>query len=215
MQETNIWVYAIGLLAQLFFSARILYQWIVSEKAGKVLSPPGFWIMSVLGSYLLFIYGVLRDDFAIILGQLIAYYIYLWNLNIQGIWKRIAEPIKVLLILTPVVAVGYMLRDTGVFINTFFHNKDVPLWLLIFGSAGQVIFALRFIYQFFYSAIRNESILPAGFWVMSLLGSSIIIIYAIFRLDPILILGQSFGFIAYTRNLMIAFKEKKIEAYEE
>ncbi|MDD4008677.1 MAG: lipid-A-disaccharide synthase N-terminal domain-containing protein, partial [Fermentimonas sp.] len=77
MQTSSFCVYAVGFLAQIFFSARILYQWFASEKAGKVLSPPAFWVFSILGSFLLFIYGVLRSDFAIILGQFISYYIYL------------------------------------------------------------------------------------------------------------------------------------------
>lgn len=215
MQESNIWIYAVGLFAQIFFSARILYQWIASEKAGKVLSPPAFWIFSILGSYLLFIYGVLRNDFAIILGQFITYYIYLWNLNMQGKWKKIAIVIKLILILTPLIATALMLRDISGFTDTFLKNEYVPLWLLIFGSAGQVIFALRFIYQFLYSAIRHESTLPVGFWIISLVGSSIIISYAIFRKDPILILGQSFGFFAYIRNLMIAYSNRKTCAYED
>ena len=50
--------------------------------------------------------------------------------------------------------------------------------------------------------------LPTGFWGISLFGSSVIIAYGIFRLDPVLILGQSFGFVAYIRNLVIGFKEK-------
>ncbi|MFA7040647.1 MAG: lipid-A-disaccharide synthase N-terminal domain-containing protein, partial [Proteiniphilum sp.] len=57
MEAGNIWIFAIGFLAQIFFSARILYQWIATEKAGRILSPPAFWILSILGSYLLFIYG--------------------------------------------------------------------------------------------------------------------------------------------------------------
>ncbi|MDD4631811.1 MAG: lipid-A-disaccharide synthase N-terminal domain-containing protein [Proteiniphilum sp.] len=215
MQGSNVWIFGLGFLSQLFFSARILYQWIASEKAGKVLSPPAFWILSIAGSYLLFIYGVLRNDFAIILGQFVSYYIYLWNLKMQGQWKKIAESIKILLILTPIVAIGIMLRDASGFFDTFFNNKDVPLWLLIFGSVGQVIFALRFIYQFLYSAVRHESILPVGFWIISLVGSIIIISYALFRKDPVLILGQSFGFVAYIRNLMIAYKSRKITVYEE
>jgi len=215
MQVNNIWIFAIGFLAQIFFSARILYQWFVSEKAGKVLSPPAFWILSVLGAYILFIYGVLRDDFSIILGQFISYYIYLWNLKMQGQWKKIGDVFKVLLILTPIAAVGLMLRDLSGFIETFFNNKDVPLWLLIFGSAGQTIFSLRFIYQFLFSVKHHESTLPIGFWIISLLGSSIIVSYAIFRQDPVLLLGQLFGFIAYIRNIMIALKTKKISAYED
>src|SRR5690606_22145466 len=128
MQETQIWVFGIGLLAQLFFSARVLYQWIVTEKAKKVLSPPAFWILSILGSFLLFVYGALRNDFAIILGQFLSYYVYLWNLNLQGIWKRIIGVVKVVLLLTPLAAIAYMLRDLSAFDLTFFHNKDIPLW---------------------------------------------------------------------------------------
>jgi lipid-A-disaccharide synthase-like uncharacterized protein len=94
------------------------------------------------------------------------------------------------------LATGFMLRDLSGFTDTFLHNKAVPLWLLLFGSAGQVIFALRFIYQFLYSAAHHQSVLPLGFWLISLLGSSIIVAYALFRLDPVLILGQSFGFVA-------------------
>jgi lipid-A-disaccharide synthase-like uncharacterized protein len=96
----------------------------------------------------------------------------------------------------------------------FFHNKDIPLCLLIFGSSGQIIFSLRFIYQWVYSLYHRESVLPLGFWVLSLIGSSIIIIYAIFRLDPILLLGQSFGFVAYIRNIMIGNRSKKIKLDE-
>jgi lipid-A-disaccharide synthase-like uncharacterized protein len=215
MQETQIWVFGIGLLAQLFFSARVLYQWIVTEKAKKVLSPPAFWILSILGSFLLFVYGALRNDFAIILGQFLSYYVYLWNLNLQGIWKRIIGVVKVVLLLTPLAAIAYMLRDLSAFDLTFFHNKNIPLWLLIFGSSGQIIFSLRFIYQWVYSLYHRESVLPLGFWVLSLIGSSIIIIYAIFRLDPILLLGQSFGFVAYIRNIMIGNRSKKIKLDED
>ena len=52
------------------------------------------------------------------------------------------------------------------------------------------------------------SALPLGFWIISLAGSSAIIAYGIFRKDPVLILGQSFGIVAYIRNLMIGLSEK-------
>ena len=214
MQATHYWIYAIGFTAQLLFSARLLHQWIVTERAKKVVSPPAFWILSIVGSFLLFIYGVLRDDFAIILGQYISYYIYLWNLNMQGLWKKISTLLKVFLLLTPIVVTVIMLRDLSVFTSVFFQNKNIPLWLLIFGSAGQVIFALRFIYQFVYSASHRESTLPAGFWIISLIGSFTIISYAIFRLDPVLLLGQSFGFAVYIRNLIIGNQNKKLELNE-
>lgn len=209
MQETAIWVFAIGFLAQAFFSARIIYQWVVTEKAKKIISPPIFWILSIFGSYLLFIYGVLRNDFAIIFGQFIAYYIYLWNLNIQGIWKRLNVLIKILLLVTPAAAILYLMRDMSVFSAIYFRQENIPLWLVLFGSAGQVLFTFRFIYQWVYSIHRHQSILPIGFWIISLLGSAIIVIYGIIRHDPVLILGQSVGFVAYIRNIMIGIKENK------
>ena len=51
-------IYVVGFLAQLFFSARILLQWILSERAKKVISPTIFWQLSLVGSYLLFLYGI-------------------------------------------------------------------------------------------------------------------------------------------------------------
>ena len=208
MQGTTIWIYGIGFLAQIFFSARILYQWIVTEKAKKIISPPIFWILSIFGSYLLFIYGVLRNDFAIIFGQFIAYYIYLWNLNMQGIWKQIPLTVRTILIITPVIAVALLMRDMNAFTTLFFRQKDIPIWLLIFGSAGQVLFTFRFIYQWIYSAHLHRSVLPIGFWIISLLGSGIIVAYGIIRHDPVLILGQSVGFVAYVRNIMIGLQAK-------
>lgn len=70
-------VFVIGFLAQALFSARILVQWIMSERARRVLSPTIFWVLSLLASCLLCFYGWLRDDFAIVIGQVIAYYIYI------------------------------------------------------------------------------------------------------------------------------------------
>ena len=199
-------IYVIGFLAQVFFSARILLQWILSERAKKVISPAIFWQLSIVGSYLLFVYGWLRDDFAIILGQIVSYYIYIWNLDKKHQWKKLPFIIRTLLLLTPVVAILYMLKDESAFVDQFFRNEKIPLWLLIYGSMGQIIFTLRFVYQWIYSKRKDESLLPIGFWVISLLGALIIVSYAIYRRDPVLILGQSTGLIAYSRNIYLSRK---------
>lgn len=119
-------IYAIGFLAQGFFSARILVQWIMSERARKVLSPSLFWIFSIAGSYLLCLYGVLRQDFAIVLGQFISYYVYLWNLKAKGIWANTRLWLRTLLIATPLIALIAAAFHAEAFIDSFFHNKDVP-----------------------------------------------------------------------------------------
>lgn len=204
--------YFIGFLSQGFFSARILFQWILSEKAKKVLSPVMFWILSLAGSYLMFIYGWMRDDFSILLGQMISYYIYIWNLYEQGVWSRMHVVLKGLLFLTPLVAVAFVCEHAGEFIATFLHNDKIPFALLLLGSLGQVIFTLRFVYQFIYSARRKESLLPVGFWIMSLVGSLLIVIYGLIRRDPVLVLGQSVGFVAYFRNIVLDRKSAEHEA---
>lgn len=202
-------VTAIGFLAQALFSARILVQWIMSERARKVLSPTLFWVLSLIASCLLCLYGWLRDDFAIVLGQVCSYYIYVWNLRIKGAMRPLPVPFRILIVLIPLLLILPVAHDAPRACLRFFRNPDIPFWLLLYGSAGQLIFTFRFIYQWFCSVRRHRSVLPAGFWIISLLGSLVIVSYAIFRLDLVLIVGQSFGLVAYSRNLWIGAHEAR------
>lgn len=199
--------YIVGFLAQGFFSARILIQWILSERSKRLESPTAYWVCSIIGSWLLFVYGYLRNDFSIILGQFISYYIYLWNLDRKGVWSIIHIMLRTLLVLTPFIAAAALaLHDASAFVAAFFDNDQIPSWLLAFGSMGQIVFTLRFVYQWLYSRRHGESALPIGFWVMSLMGSAMIVVYGIIRLDPVLILGQAVGFVAYSRNIVIGLR---------
>ena len=212
MTASQILIYCIGLLAQALFSARILVQWIKSEKAGKVVSPTLFWILSLVASFLFFIYGWLREDFSLMLGQFIGYYVYIWNLHAKGVWKKMGSAGRVvvaLLLMTPGFAVGAICSNWEAACATLFKNEGIPLWLVIFGSIGQLIFSVRFLYQFIYSSRLGESVLPRGFWIISAVGAGIILTYGIIRLDPVVILAQSFGLCSYTRNLIIWKKEHK------
>lgn len=201
--ENYFGIVSIGLLAQLLFSARILVQWILSERAGRVLSPTIFWVLSLAASVLLCLYGWLRDDFSIVLGQFIGYYVYLWNLKLKGVMKQLPVVLKAVLLLLPVLVVVEVMDNAGDFVNTFFRNSNMPLWLLVWGISGQVIFTMRFVYQWYYSYRFGESVLPAAFWAISLAGSLLIVTYGMVRLDVVLILGQSFGIAAYSRNLYL------------
>lgn len=207
----SIWILGVGFLAQGLFFARFLVQWILSEKARQVLSPVIFWQLSMGASFLLFVYGWLRDDFAILIGQLFSYYIYIWNLKIQARWQQIPGILRFIFSVTPLAAISWLLFDWQESIMRLFQNESIPIPLLIWGTAGQVIFTLRFIYQWLYSRKRNESILPAGFWIISMFGAMIILSYALFRHDPVLIIGQATGIFVYSRNLFILKKsEEKI-----
>ena len=146
---------------------------------------------------------MIRNDFSIILGQFISYYIYLWNLNANGIWTKIKSLTRVFLFILPLVATVFLLNDAHEYSESFFNNHDIPVWLVVFGSVGQVMFTLRFVYQFIFSHRRHVSVLPRGFWIISLAGSGMIITYGIIRLDAVLIIGQAFGFVIYIRNLIL------------
>jgi len=205
--EENALVYALGLVAQSLFSARMIVQWVMSERARKVVSPTIYWVLSLLASYIFFIYGWLREDFSLMLGQVIGYFSYIWNLKAKGLWNKIFQPwrsiVIIQLVLTPVVAMALLLRNPAEVFETLFNNEQIPLWLVLFGSTGQVIFSFRFLYQAIYSSRKGESLLPEGFWLISLTGATIILVYGIIRVDPVVILAQSFGLVTYIRNLII------------
>jgi len=205
--SSGLFVYLIGFSAQILFSARLLVQWIQSEKVKKVLTPELFWELSLLASFLLFLYGWLRDDFAIMLGQSITYFIYIRNMQLQGSWKKIPLFLQIFLWIFPVLVVTYSYNNHQIDIHRLFKNKDIPLTLLLWGSLGQILFTFRFVYQWIYSERIKVSSLPLGFWLLSLTGSLMILSYAIFRKDPVLLLGQLFGFIIYSRNIMIGLKQ--------
>lgn len=199
----DILILLVGLSAQLLFSIRTLVQWIASEKAKKVLSPVLFWQLSLLASFIFCMYGWLRNDFAIVLGQLIAYYIYIWNLKIENNWQQLNPVVRFLAYAMPIAALLYVCSDIQSSYDKLFHQDDLPLSLILFGSAGQLIFVFRFIYQWWYSKQLQRSVLPFKFWLISLIGASIIFTYGIIRFDIVLMLGQSFGLIVYIRNMVL------------
>ena len=106
-------VYSIGFTAQFFFAGRTIFQWLDSESKQKVTSPSAYWGLSVIAAWLMFVYGVLRDDFSIILGQFISYFVYLWNLDAKGVWKKLSILLKALLLATPAVALVLMMQGTS------------------------------------------------------------------------------------------------------
>ena len=205
-------VFLIGIAAQILFSGRLLVQWIASERAKKVLSPTLFWQMSMAASFMLCVYGWLRNDFAIIAGQLISYYIYIWNLRAKKAWDTMPAVLRAVVSYLPVAAVCWFVIDWRETAEHLFQQENIPGWLIVFGTVGQFTFTLRFIYQWRDSARAGESLLPTTFWLISLLGSGMIIAYAIIRRDPVLILGQSTGLVVYLRNIMISRRAARRES---
>lgn len=204
-------IYSVGFLAQLLFSSRLVVQWITSEKSKRVVTPTIFWTLSLVASFLLFVYGYLRDDFAIMLGQSLTYFIYIRNLQLQNQWKKIPVFLRYMLLFAPLFIGVFYFNNNRIDVNIFFKNEAISLWLLSLGIVSQVIFTLRFVYQWIYSEKRKDSSLPSGFWALSLIGSLLILSYAILREDPVLFVGHLLGAVIYSRNLIIGRAELKTE----
>ena len=81
------------------------------------------------------------------------------------------------------------------------------IWIAI-GLFGQLLFSCRFLVQWITSERMKKSVIPIAFWYLSIGGSVTLLSYAIYRTDPVFILGQAGGLIIYLRNLMLIHKEK-------
>ncbi|MDH5575179.1 MAG: lipid-A-disaccharide synthase N-terminal domain-containing protein [Nitrospirota bacterium] len=82
------------------------------------------------------------------------------------------------------------------------------MWVGI-GFVGQGLFFGRWLLQWVVSERKAESQIPVAFWYMSLIGSVIVLAYAIHRLDPVFIAGQSVGTLVYVRNIMLVHRAPK------
>ena len=81
-------------------------------------------------------------------------------------------------------------------------TKDPTVWLAI-GFLGQAIFTARFVVQWVASEKCRNSVVPVTFWWLSLLGGSILLAYASYKRDPVILVGQSMGLFVYVRNLVL------------
>ncbi len=78
--KLDVWFLLLGLPAQLAFGARFLVQWIVSERRKTSVVPVAFWYLSVAGGFGLLVYGIIRNEPVLILGNAMGSFIYIRNL---------------------------------------------------------------------------------------------------------------------------------------
>ena len=73
--------------------------------------------------------------------------------------------------------------------------------MIVVGFAGQGLFAMRFILQWLSSEKQAKSVIPVAFWYFSIGGGAVLLLYAVWRQDPVIICGQGLGLFIYLRNL--------------
>jgi lipid-A-disaccharide synthase-like uncharacterized protein len=85
-------------------------------------------------------------------------------------------------------------------------------WLVILGFAAQGLFTMRFVVQWIASERAGRSVIPMAFWLFSIGGGLLLLVYALYRKDPVFIAGQAFGVFVYLRNLFFVMRERKTVA---
>ena len=93
----------------------------------------------------------------------------------------------------------------GFLIDIFVTNFD---WWIILGFVAQLMFTGRFLVQWIASEQEGRSVIPIAFWFFSIAGGLLLLAYALYRRDPVFILGQAFGVFVYLRNLYLIMKER-------
>ena len=94
-------------------------------------------------------------------------------------------------------AVGGYLHDV------FIGNAD---WGILVGYTAQMMFAMRFVVQWIASERAGRSVVPMTFWIFSIGGGLMLLGYALYRKDPVFIIGQAFGVFVYLRNLQFVLR---------
>jgi lipid-A-disaccharide synthase-like uncharacterized protein len=107
-----------------------------------------------------------------------------------------------------------MLISIGQAISSVFYDAFVAkfdFWL-VFGVCAQLLFAARFLVQWITSERAGKSVIPFAFWIFSMGGGLMTLVYGIVKREPVIILGQGLSTIIYVRNIMLIMKERKSDS---
>lgn len=95
--------------------------------------------------------------------------------------------------------------------NAVASVSQINGWVVV-GFIGQGLFTARFLTQWIASERARRSIVPAAFWLFSLGGGVTLLAYALYRQDPVFIVGQAAGLLIYARNLHFLLRERRARA---
>lgn len=104
-----------------------------------------------------------------------------------------------------------MLIDVMNALGAYLHDVFVLKldgWVVL-GFVAQAMFTMRFVVQWIASERARRSVIPLGFWLFSIGGGILLLIYALYRKDPVFIVGQAFGVFVYVRNLYFVKLERR------
>ncbi len=91
-------------------------------------------------------------------------------------------------------------------VDVFVTKAD---WWLLLGFLAQGLFTMRFLVQWIASERAGHSVIPLAFWIFSIFGGLLLLVYALYRKDAVFIAGQAFGVFVYLRNLYFVLRDRK------
>ncbi len=182
---------ALGLTGQAIFAARMLLQWIASERAGRSVVPRAFWHLSLLASACVGVYAALAGNTVFLLAVLPGAFIYARMLTLRSreslaILSALAVPIAA-------AAVWAALRKP----------LSGPILVTSVGFAGWLLWMARFPVQWWISERSGTPGLGKLFWIVSLVGSGLLLFYAAWHRDWVMLVAFGPGPLLYTRNLVL------------
>ncbi len=104
---------------------------------------------------------------------------------------------------------GFLGESTSTYEGLDAKLAGLPAAWLIFGFSAQAIFMSRMLVQWIASERARSSVVPVAFWWLSLIGGLMLLTYFVRRGDPVGVLGQLFGVLVYSRNLILLSRTNK------
>ncbi len=98
-------------------------------------------------------------------------------------------------------------RAVGGYLHDVFITR-LDAWVLL-GFVAQAFFTARFAVQWIASERAGKSVVPMSFWLLSIGGGVLLLVYALYRRDPVFIAGQGFGVFVYARNLFFVMRDRR------
>lgn len=207
--------YPLGLLPALFFTIRLLIQWIQSEKEQSSIVTPIFWKLSLVGNLLQVLHYFIQVQYPFALLQASNAMIAWRNLSLMRPSTNYSTIVFLLQLSTSmlVVTLCFILQSYLLIGEMDWIRTPTKLWdqsrvhhslnWHILGTLGGALFASRFWVQWWQSECSQQSKLSKSFWWLSIIGSTISLLYFIHINDVVSVLQYSVGLIPYFRNLML------------
>jgi lipid-A-disaccharide synthase-like uncharacterized protein len=194
--------YPLGIIPSIFFSLRFILQWIKSEKLKVSHINPTFWKLSLCGNVLATLHYFVQFQFTFFIIQFINSFISRRNLITMKVFKR-RFPLTVEIVLFSLLLVIF--SAAFFFCCDFkFNENSGGSWMLhLLGICGGFLFASRFWVQWWTMEKTGISALNKQFWVLSILGGALTIIYTLAISDVVSTFNYLFGMVPYIRNLIL------------